>query len=210
MTGRGYRFSLAAAIDEALKALEPKFAEVKKKPGEAPLKEQVLEFIRGRLESTWRETHRPDVVDAVLAAGFDDLVAAQKRLEAISKYVGQADFAALAATFKRVANIVEKQAKDVSKAPVDPATLTLAVEKTLFTQVSQVRDAVLAAVKVDDYAGALAKVVPLKSHVDAFFDGVMVISDDPAVKANRVRLLMEIAGLFGTVADFSKIQAEAS
>ncbi len=209
VTGRGYRFSLAAAIDEALKALEPKFADVKKKPTDAPLKDQVLEFIRGRLESTWRENHRADVVDAVLAAGFDDLVAAQKRLEAISKYVGQPDFAALAATFKRVANIVEKQAKDVSKAPVDPAKLTEAVEKTLFAQVSQVSDAVFAAVKVDDYAGALAKVVPLKPHVDAFFDGVMVIADDPAVKANRVRLLMEIAGLFGTVADFSKIQAEA-
>ncbi len=207
VTGRGYRFSLSAAIDQALAQLEPKFTDLKKKPTDAPLKEQVLEFIRGRLESTWRETHRPDVVDAVLAVGFDDLVAAQLRLEAISKYVGQSDFAPLAATFKRVANIVEKQAKDVTRQPVDGAKLVEAVEKTLFSQVSTIDAAVLAAVKVDDYAGALAKVVPLKPFVDAFFDGVMVISDDAALKQNRVRLLMQIAGLFGTVADFSKIQA---
>ena len=207
VTSRGYRFSLGAAIDHALTQLEPKFTEVKKKPTDAPLKDQVFEFIRGRLESTWREHHRADVVEAVLAAGFDDLVRAQLRLEALSKYVGQADFAALAATFKRVANIVEKQAKDVSPAPVDDSKLVDAAERALFAQVSTIKGAVLSAVKADDYAGALAKVVPLKGAVDAFFDSVMVMTDDVGLKQNRVRLLMEIASLFGTVADFSKIQA---
>ena len=67
----------------------------------------------------------------------------------------------------------------------------------------------LAATKADDYAGAMAKVVPLKPFVDAFFDKVMVMADDKALRENRVRLLMEIGALFGTVADFSKIQAES-
>jgi glycyl-tRNA synthetase beta chain len=206
--GRGYRFSLSAAIDESVKLLGTKITETKKKPTDPGLKEQLLEFFRGRLESTWRETHRADVVEAVLSAGFDDLVTAQKRLEAISAYVSQPDFTALAATFKRVANIVEKQAKDVTAAPVDAGKLTDASEKTLHTEVMKVKDAVLAAVKSDDYAGAMAKVVPLKPFVATFFDDVMVMAEDKALRENRVRLLMEIGALFGNVADFSKIQAE--
>ncbi|MFZ5440529.1 MAG: glycine--tRNA ligase subunit beta [Myxococcota bacterium] len=206
---RGYRFSLGAAIDESLKLLEGKLADVKRKQGEPPVREQLLEFFRGRLESTWREAHRADVVEAVLCAGFDDLVAAQLRLEAISTYVGRPDFAALAATFKRVANIVEKQAKDVTRAPVDGAKLTDDAEKVLHAEVMKVRDAVHASIARDDFADAMAKVVPLKPFVDTFFDKVMVMAEDKALRENRVRLLMEIGGLFGTVADFSKIQAES-
>ena len=207
-TAKGYRFSLGAAIEHALGLFTEKLADVKKKQGEPPVKGQLLEFFRGRLESTWRETHRADVVEAVLSAGFDDLVAAQLRLNAISGYVTRPDFAALAATFKRVANIVEKQAKDITAAPVDSSKLTDDAEKTLFAEVSKVKDAVQAAVKADDYSGALAKVVPLKAFVDAFFDKVMVMAEDKAVRENRVRLLMEIGALFGAIADFSKIQAE--
>jgi len=90
---------------------------------------------------------------------------------------------------------------------LDDSKLVDAAERALFAQVSTIKGAVLSAVKADDYAGALAKVVPLKGAVDAFFDSVMVMTDDVGLKQNRVRLLMEIASLFGTVADFSKIQA---
>lgn len=205
---RGYRFSLAAAIDESLTLLESKLTDVKRKAGEPAVRDQLLEFFRGRLESTWRETHRADVVEAVLSAGFDDLVAANQRLEAISAYVSRPDFAALAATFKRVANIVEKQAKDITRAPVNAALLSDDAEKVLGAEVAKVSASVQAAVKADDYATAMAQVVPLKPFVDAFFDKVMVMADDTALRENRVRLLMEIGALFGTVADFSKIQAE--
>jgi glycyl-tRNA synthetase beta chain len=206
---RGYRFSLGAAIDHALTLLQPRLTDVKPKAGEPPVREQLLEFFRGRLESTWRENNRADVVEAVLCAGFDDLVAANLRLQAISAYVTRPDFSALAATFKRVANIVEKQAKDVTRAPVDGAKLTDDAEKVLNGEVTKVRDGVLASVRSDDYGAAMSRVVPLKPFVDAFFDKVMVMADDKALRENRVRLLMEIGALFGTVADFSKIQAEA-
>lgn len=209
VTARGYRFSLGAAIDESLTLLASKHAEAKKKPGEAPVKDQVLDFFRGRLESLWRETYRADVVEAVLAAGFDDLVATQKRLEALNAQVARPDFAALAGTFKRVANIVEKQAKDVTAAPVDEQRLTDDAEKALYAAVSKVRDAVRAELQADDYGTALANVAPLKGPVDTFFDKVMVMAEDRALRENRVRLLMDIAALFGTVADFSRIQSES-
>jgi len=206
--GKGYRLSLSAAVDEALELLEPVLANAKKK-ADAPVKPQVLEFIQDRLRPLWGEQHRADIIEAVLCAGADDLVATRQRVEALSAYVSRPDFSKLAATFKRVGNIVEKQAKDVTKAPVDASKLTDEAEKVLNTEVSQVRDAVHAAIKGDDYAGALAKVVPLGPFVDTFFDKVMVMAEDRALRENRVRLLMEIGGLFGTVADFSKIQSES-
>jgi glycyl-tRNA synthetase beta chain len=207
--GRGYRFSLSAAIAQALSLLAPKLTNLKRKPGEPEPKEQVLEFFKGRLKALWEEQHRADVVDAVLAAGFDDLVAAQRRMDAMAKQVGQADFAPLAATFKRVANIVEKQAKDVARGPVDPARLQEAAERALHEQLILVKEKVLEAVKADDYALALSRVVGLKAPVDAFFDQVMVMAEDQAVRENRVRLLMDIGGLFAHVADFSRLQSEA-
>lgn len=206
--GKGYRFSLSAAVDEALKLLEPVLANAKKK-ADAPVKPQVLEFIQDRLRPLWAEQHRADIIEAVLCAGSDDLVATRQRVDALSAYVSRPDFSKLAATFKRVGNIVEKQAKDVTKAPVDASKLTDEAEKVLNAEVSKVRDAVHAAIKGDDYAGALAKVVPLGPFVDTFFDKVMVMAEDKALRENRVRLLMEIGGLFGTVADFSKIQSES-
>jgi glycyl-tRNA synthetase beta chain len=207
--GRGYRLSLPAAVDRALTLLESKTATLKKKPGEAPVREQVLDFFRDRLRPLWGEHHRADVIEAVIAAGFDDLVAAKKRLDALSGWVGRDDFAALAATFKRVANIVEKQAKDVSRGPVEPSRLVDDAERALFAAFERVRDAAQGAVKADDYAAALSTVLPLKPHVDIFFDKVMVMAPDQALRENRVRLLMEIAALFGAVADFSKLQSEA-
>jgi glycyl-tRNA synthetase beta chain len=206
---RGYRFSLRAAIEHASALLEPKLKDLKKKPTDAPLQAQVLDFFRGRLEALWREHHRADVVDAVLSAGFDDLVTASLRLAAITDWVARPEFNTLAGTFKRVANIVEKQAKDVTAGPVDPARLADPAELALYAQVDQVRAEVVAASARDDYTQAMAKVAPLKPAVDRFFDQVMVMAEDRALRENRVRLLMEISGLFGTVADFSKIQAEA-
>jgi glycyl-tRNA synthetase beta chain len=208
VVGRGYRFSLSAALDEALGLLGPVLAAAKKRVGDAQVKVDVAEFLRDRLRPLWGEAFRADLIDAVVAAGADDLVSVRRRLEALSAYVTRPEFASLAATFKRVSNLVEKQAKDVARAPVDASKLVDAAEVALAGEVVRVRDAVRASFQADDVAGALAKVVPLRLHVDAFFDQVMVMADDRALRENRVRLLMEIGELFGAVADFSKIQSE--
>ena len=86
--------------------------------------------------------------------------------------------------------------------------MTDEAEKTLYAEVSKVVSAVQTAVKADDFSGAMARVVPLKPLVDTFFDKVMVMADDQALRENRVRLLMEIGALFGNVADFARIQTE--
>jgi glycyl-tRNA synthetase beta chain len=208
--GRGYRFSLSAAVDEALKLLDPKIANIKRKAGEPPPREQVLEFFRGRLKALWSESYRTDVVEAVLSVGFDDLVAARKRLEALSGLVGRADFTPLAVAFKRVVNIVEKQGKDVAKGNTDPARFRDEPEKNLHAAFTQARGRVAEYVKADDFSGALKEITGLKPAVDTFFDKVTVMADDKDLRENRVRFLTEIGALFNEVADFSKIQAEAA
>ncbi|MFE8597616.1 glycine--tRNA ligase subunit beta [Archangium violaceum] len=207
--GRGYRFSLSQAVDAALEQLGPKIANVKRKAGDPAPREQVLEFFRGRLKALWTEQYRTDVVEAVLSAGYDDLVAAHKRLQALASIVGQADFAPLAAAFKRVVNIVEKQGKDVSRGGVDSNRLTDEAERQLHSAYIQARSRVTDQVKADDFSGALKEITGLKPTVDTFFDKVMVMAEDKDLRENRIRLLVEIGTLFNQVADFSKIQSEA-
>jgi len=206
--GKGYRYSLSKAIDKALEGLAPKLKDVKVKPTQAPAKDEILEFVKGRLEQLWADAARADVANAVLSAGFDDLVAAKKRLDAMAKQVASADFAPLAATFKRVANIVAKQAKDVQRGPVDKALLKDAPELALYEALEGVKGQAAAAVAKDDYGTALQAMATLRPTVDAFFDKVMVMAEDKALMQNRVRLLMDVAGLFDRVADFAQIQGE--
>jgi glycyl-tRNA synthetase beta chain len=206
---RGYRLSLSAAVELSLALLAGKLKDVKPKAGDLPLRDQVMDFFRGRLKSLWSESHRGDVVEAVLAAGFDDVVGAGKRVQALDALVGRADFAPLAAAFKRVVNIVQKQGKDVGAGAVDPARLEDEAEKRLFQEVAAVRERVTGLLGRDDFAGALKEITSLKPAVDLFFEKVMVMAEDRALRENRVRLLVEIGALFSPVADFSKIQAEA-
>lgn len=204
--GRSYRFSLTRAIEESLQLLQPKLANAKKAQSLPDVKLQLLEFFRGRLEVLWREDHRPDIVDAVLSVGFDDLVASQKRLEALSTQVSRPDFVALVGTFKRVANIVTKQAADITQAPVDISRFSDESEKVLHEQFVLVRDSIRAALNTDDFTQAISNAALLKRPVDAFFDKVMVLSDDRQLRENRVRMLIEISAAFGAIADFSKVQ----
>jgi glycyl-tRNA synthetase beta chain len=206
---RGYRFSLSRAVDAALEQLAPKLTQVKRKAGEPAPREQVLDFFRGRLKALWTEQYRADVVEAVLSAGFDDLVSAHQRLRALASIVGQADFAPLAGAFKRVGNIVEKQGKDVGRGDVDPSRLTDDAERQLHAAFLQARTSVEERIRADDFPGALKAITGLKPTVDTFFDKVMVMAEDKALRENRIRLLTEIGTLFNQVADFSKIQSEA-
>jgi glycyl-tRNA synthetase beta chain len=197
---KGYRFHLGQAVDRALELLGSKVA----KPAET--KKEVLDYLRERLKHEWSETRRADVVEAVLSAGFDDLVATLKRLDAISAIVGQPGFDPLATAFKRAVNIVVKQGGSVPEGQVDQALLSINEEQILYKAFLAVRVKVDALVQKDDYAGALAEITTLKPLVDAFFDKVRVMDASPADRDNRVRLLREMRTVFDRIADFSQIQ----
>jgi len=205
--GRGYRLSLGEAVDHALEGVGKKLG-----LGAAALAEarsQLLEFFRGRLRALWGDRARADVVEAVLAAGFDDLRSARARLDAFAHVVGAPDFTPLAIAFKRAVNIVEKQGRDVAAEAADPRLFQEASETALAEAARRASAEVHRALAADDAPAALAAARALKGPVDAFFEQVLVMTDDRAVRDNRVRLLREVAQVFAPLADLSRIQAES-
>ncbi len=212
---RGLRFPISGAVDRALELLGPKLT-----VPAADARAQVLEFVRGRLEALWAEEFPLDLVKAVLAAGFDDLWAARKRLEALAAIRGSADFLPLAAAFKRAVNILEKSADKEMAAlaagakalssldRVDHEKLAEEPERGLYKAALAARQKVEQGLAKDDYAATLREVTALKPAIDLFFDKVLVMAEDRAVRQNRLLLLAAIRELFGTVADLSLIQME--
>ena len=199
---RGYHLSLGAAVDVALDALGDRV-----KANRPEVRAQVLEFLRGRTRALWGEQFDGDLVEAVLSAGFDDVQDARRRLEALAEVKRRPDFVPLAVAFKRVANIQEK-AGAARGAAVAPDLLQEQAERNLASEVARVEAAVSAARAQRDYGAVLRAVAEVEPAVDRFFDEVLVMAEDPALRANRLALVSRIAGLFTDVADFRKIQAE--
>ncbi len=173
----------------------------------------IANFMRERLEFYLRDVRgfAYDVVNAVLAAGSDDVVDAIARAEAVSEVRGSEDFASISVAFKRIKNIL-RQAHETKKTiaeQVDSSLLAEEAEKELaaFPDIA-------AAVRVlrgqKEYASALAHISQLRRPVDTFFDKVMVMVDDERVRANRLALLRDLLTEFSTIADFSEIVTEGS
>jgi glycyl-tRNA synthetase beta chain len=200
---RGYHLSLAAAVEETLNALQG----VKLAQDRAVVAEQVLDFLRGRLKAQWGEEFPSDLVEAVLAAGFDDVVDARKRLEALAEVKARPDFLPLAAAFKRVANIQEK-AGGPGAAKVDPQLLRDEAERRLLSEIERVESEASPLREGRNYPAVLRNVATLEPAVARFFDDVLVMAEEPALRANRLGLMRRVAALFADLADFRKIQAE--
>jgi len=200
--GRGYHLSLATAVEQTLDALHG----VKLAQDRAVVAEQVMDFLRGRLKALWGEEFAPDLVEAVLSAGFDDVVDARKRLEALSEVKARPDFAALAVAFKRVANIQEKAGGTAGG--VDPALLREEAERRLLAEIERVESESSSLRAGRNYPAVLRNVATLEPAVARFFDDVLVMAEDPALRANRLGLMRRVASLFADLADFRKIQAE--
>jgi glycyl-tRNA synthetase beta chain len=199
---RGYHLSLGAAVDAALDALGPKLTGAR-----AAVRGQVLDFLRGRVKALWGEAYDVDLVEAVLAAGFDDLVDARSRLEALAEVKRRPDFVPLAVAFKRVANIQEK-AQGAATAAADSALFREDAEGRLHGILTEVKSRAAGEKGTGNYAAALRTIAEIKPAVDEFFDKVLVMADDEALRNNRLALMREVGALFSDVADFRKIQAE--
>jgi glycyl-tRNA synthetase beta chain len=203
LLGRGYHLSLSAAVEATLDSLQG----VKLAQDRAVVAEQVLEFLRGRLRALWAEELPADLVEAVLAAGFDDVVDARQRLEALAEVKARPDFVPLAVAFKRVANIQEK-AGGAAAAQVDPALLRDQAERDLHAALERVEAESAALRERRNYPAVLRNVAALEPAVARFFDDVLVMAEEPALRANRLGLMRRVASLFSDLADFRKIQAE--
>jgi len=179
----------------------------KNDPGKA-----IAEFVRERLEFYLRDAlgFKYDVVNAVLAAGSDDVVDAVARAAALSSVRSTADFEAISIAFKRMKNIL-RQAREARKQPsttINANALKEDAERTLAGLLPETAKKVEALRGARDYDTALSEIAKLRPAIDQFFDQVMVMVDDENLRANRLALLETLTREFSTIADFSEIVTE--
>lgn len=164
---------------------------------------QLVEFVLDRVRFYFREIRgfRYDEVNAVLASGCDDLVDVEARLAAIQAVRPTADFEPLAASFKRIRNILV-QAKFSGGGAIAPELLEEGPEAELYADFERVR---AAARQTRDYRSALETIASIRPRVDLFFDKVLVNAPDERIRQNRLTLLDTLLAEFSTIADFSEI-----
>jgi glycyl-tRNA synthetase beta chain len=146
-------------------------------------------------------------VDAVLSLrpGRIDRIGA--RMAAVRAFMLLPEAANLAAANKRIANLLKKSAPEALAAPIDPALLMEPAEKELAQAYDRVAPRIRAAEEAGDDAGLLRALTPLKQPVDRFFDDVMVLVEEPQLRANRLALLGQLRTLMNRIADIALLAA---
>lgn len=172
----------------------------------------VAGFLRERVDFYLREVggFRYDETNAVLAAGWDDVVDAVARAEAVATTRGSDDFEAISISFKRIKNILRQAAEEKKTigTSFDPQAVREAAERELAARMPEVAAAVERLRMAKDYRKALVEMSRLRPVVDAFFDRVMVMVEDERLRGNRLALLQKLLNDFSTIADFSEIVTE--
>jgi glycyl-tRNA synthetase beta chain len=170
-------------------------------------RDQVAAFLRERLQFFLKDVRgfAYDVVNAVLAAGADDVRDAIARAEALAAARESADFAAISAAFKRIKNIL-RQAEEKGFALGSPKGAKLATEaQSLADAATALAPKVAALREKRAYGEALALIATLRPAVDAFFDKVMVLDPDEKIRGANLGLIDEVLRSFSGIADFSEI-----
>jgi glycyl-tRNA synthetase beta chain len=167
----------------------------------------VRAFLKERQRFDLQEVHgfSYDVVNAVMATGADDVRDAIARAEALTAARESADFAAISAAFKRIKNIL-RQAEEKGFTLGSPKDVTLAPEAQQLADAAALLAPEVAALrKLRFYGQALEAIATLRPVVDAFFDKVMVLDPDPAIRGAHLGLIDEVLSGFSGIADFSEI-----
>lgn len=169
---------------------------------------ELLEFFYDRLKAYFVEQGvRADVFEAVRSRQPGKPLDFARRVTAVQAFMQREEAAALAAANKRISNILRKAETNVSGAP-DAALFGSDDERALADAVYSKHDEVHAAISKGDYGPALTSLADLREVVDRFFDNVMVMAEDPAVRDNRLKLLRQLRSLFNHTADFAEIQVD--
>lgn len=162
---------------------------------------EVADFMQARLAVLLQNDYAQDTVAAVLAQRPDRLDDLADKLQAVESFKKLPEAAALSAANKRVQNLLKKA--DAQLGAVNENLLQEDAERALFAATQALRPTVQAALAKHDFQAALTALAAVKPQVDAFFDNVMVMADDAAVKQNRLNLLNELSQLMNAVADIS-------
>ena len=171
----------------------------------AETQSQVVDFVLGRFTALLQDQAIAiDVIQAVAARRPTKPADYLARVHAVDKFRALEEAEALAAANKRVANILAKQNVEVTDTVnIDESLLAEEAEKALYVELKAAQKEVDIAVPSQDYTRILTALATLRNVIDNFFDNVMVMADDEAVKNNRLALLSLLRQLFLTTADIS-------
>lgn len=186
-------FGVALEVHENIRVLKRSTDEIRK---------DLKEFFGLRVKKLLSEDQRYDVVDAVITAGFDHVVSVVSRGHALMNAVESVqDFKTTVESFNRVSNLAAK----AGKAAVNAELFTESEENKLYEAWNAIRADYHAALQAADGERSLSLLSGLREPITGFFDSVMVMAEDEAVRANRLALLSGIDGDLKRYADFTKL-----
>lgn len=193
-----YSISLRQLVEVSEKQLKEKMERQAKQ-----VKEDVLDFFQVRYQNFLLDKAYPfDVTDAVLSISFDELLDVQGRIDALRKAKEWKDFESIVIAFKRAMNILKGSPP---RGKMTPSLFTASAEQNLYQSFLNGKEKIGPHLDKRDYLKALMEMTQMKRPIDEFFDGVMVMVEDEAIRNNRLALLEEIGKLFLRIADFSKL-----
>ena len=194
---KGYSFSLHELVHKALALYGNKVS------GGNNTVATVINFIKGRFANDCiSRGMAAEAVDAAVSVGFDDINDCLLRIQAILQIRREPAFKVLAASYKRVRNII----KDNREVAVNISLFEHQSEKNLYELFLAVRDEMGKYLSTREYAKALEVMLKMKEPVDSFFDGVMVMAEDAAIRQNRLNLLTVLGDLILQIGDISLLQ----
>jgi glycyl-tRNA synthetase beta chain len=189
--------------------LDAAFAQFSHVPGVVARTDELAEFIKERLRGYLRESGASaNQVEAVLSRGLSQMDTVAEQLDAVKAFAALPEADSLAAANKRIVNILRKaEGGERIGAAVDHGLLSAGAETDLYAKFEELRPVVSAHAAKGEFTHALLALASARPVVDRFFDDVMVMADDPAVRANRLALLSQVAETMNRVADISKLAA---
>lgn len=192
----GTHLSLSQLFSEAMELLAVD------KATQSSLLPEILEFFRIRLKGVLAEKRiRYDIVDSVMAVGIDDPFDVLMRTKALAVFAEGPDLLQIVQAFTRAANL----AKNAGNDELRPELLTVDAEKVLYESLLVAEKVTTSLILARDYNGVLQVLGQLSGPIDSFFKAVMVMAEDPDIRANRLSLLKRILSLAVPLVDLSKI-----
>jgi len=220
---KGLDLDLRACLGRAIEGVRADIERLRPQPAPAgagalasaeSLTAEIYDFLMERLRAYYlegtgatapgRAPVTTEMFDAVLATRPASSVDFDARLKALSTFLELPEAASLTAANKRISNILRK-ANTTPPAEVDVLQLREEAEVRLFDAMRGLRDAVGADTARREYTSALGRLALLRPAVDTFFDKVMVMDENPQLRANRLSLLAQLRGLFTGIADLSRL-----
>ncbi len=206
------RILVESSIDLNIrKAIEFSISQFELKIEQDEVADQVFAFLFERFRAWYQD-------QSIASENFLSVFAVQpvspldfdRRVQAVNEFTRLKESASLAAANKRVSNLLDKQNWVESNTVIDPTLFELEAEKVLFNAIQMQGQALDGALSAGDYTLYLSQLAELEVPVDAFFKDVLVVSDDLAVRHNRLALLAKLRQLFIQVADISFLHSSAS